>query len=832
MQNYLGQQIDRYHLLRQLGSGGFGEVYLAQSIRPRPLTAPVALKLLPPLATENLRSFLTEARTFRLGHQHIVRVLDFGVDERTQRPFLVMEYAPHGTLRQRYPAGTRLSLSTVVSLVNQVASALQTAHDEGIVHRDVKPENMLLNAQDQILLSDFGIASLVHQSSTHDTQHIVGTARYMAPELFKGKAKPASDQYALGIVVYEWLCGLPPFQGNFLQLGFHHTYSPVPSLREQVPELAAEIEQVVLRALAKEATQRFVSVQAFATALQASSRVPFSVALPPSSPQTLEAFSKPIADQSTLFSQSTRVVQATSGMTQAGAHARDDQRTTSLVRPPVRPQVMPLYTEVSSKSPVVTSPAGGVQAPSIPLKARSGKRWVMRAALLIGLVVLLSSSLGIWAWGTIQSQHDQQDRLATAMVSKGATQTAILASTATVETAKAAYNAAVARNGIQLGFDATHSHLNPYENVLSTTTVPHLKSAWTALTGNIIFSSPAVANGVVYIGSEDRRLYAFNAAGCGSIICSALWTGQTGSAIDSSPAVVNGVVYVGSWDGKLYAFNAAGCGSTICSALWTGQTGGSIFYSPLVANGVVYVGSYDGKLYAFNATGCGSTICSALWTGQTGDVVRSSPAVANGVVYVGSYDGKLYAFNAAGCGSITCSALWTGQTGDKIDSAPAVANGVVYIGSNDHKLYAFNATGCGSAICSALWTGQMDSRVESSPAVANGVVYIGSNTGKFYAFKATGCGSTICSALWTGQMGTFQVNLEPVESSPTVANGVVYMGSNDHKLYAFNAAGCGSTICSALWTGQTGSIIFASPAVANGVVYVGSWDNKLYAFSL
>jgi outer membrane protein assembly factor BamB len=179
-----------------------------------------------------------------------------------------------------------------------------------------------------------------------------------------------------------------------------------------------------------------------------------------------------------------------------------------------------------------------------------------------------------------------------------------------------------------------------------------------ATSGRIYGSSPAVADGVVYVGSRayggpsnDGKLSAF-AAGCGigGAACTPIWTGAIGGGTGSSPAVADGVVYVGSDDGKLYAY-AAGCGSggAECTPLWTGPTGGAISSSPAVANGVVYVGSGDGHLYAF-AVGCstGGAACTSLWAGPAGGAVAASPAVANGVVYVGSTDGKVYAWDLAG----------------------------------------------------------------------------------------------------------------------------------------------------------------------------------------
>jgi outer membrane protein assembly factor BamB len=248
----------------------------------------------------------------------------------------------------------------------------------------------------------------------------------------------------------------------------------------------------------------------------------------------------------------------------------------------------------------------------------------------------------------------------------------------------------------------THEGFNTDESTLSASNVPRLRVAWTGTTGSGIgFSSPAVADGVVYVGSEDGKLYAY-AVGCASAgaSCTPIWTGTTGGYIYwSSPAVADGVVYVGSEDGKLYAY-AVGCasGGGSCTSLWTGATGSGIESSPAVADGVVYVGSGDKKLYAY-AVGCasGGGSCTPLWTGATGSGIWSSPAVADGVVYVGSYtDKKLYAY-AVGCasGGGSCMPLWTGDTDLPIASSPAVADGVVYVGSYAGsyagKLYAFDA---------------------------------------------------------------------------------------------------------------------------------------------
>ncbi len=266
MADRVGQQLGNYRLTRLLGRGGFAEVYLAEHLR---LGTQAAIKvLLAHLASEeDAESFQKEARTIaRLVHPHIVRVLDFDVQEGT--PFLVMDYAPNGTLRQRHPRGVPLAPADMLPYVKQIASALQYAHDEKLIHRDIKPENMLLGRSNDILLSDFGIALMAQSSRQQSTQEVVGTVAYMAPEQIQGKPRPASDQYALGIVIYEWLTGDRPFHGSFTEVCTQHLFAPPPPLREKLPNLAQAVEEVVMTALSKDYKQRFASMQAFATAFE------------------------------------------------------------------------------------------------------------------------------------------------------------------------------------------------------------------------------------------------------------------------------------------------------------------------------------------------------------------------------------------------------------------------------------------------------------------------------------------------------------------------------------------------------------------------------------
>ncbi len=219
----------------------------------------------------------------------------------------------------------------------------------------------------------------------------------------------------------------------------------------------------------------------------------------------------------------------------------------------------------------------------------------------------------------------------------------------------------VRTNWAAFRFSSVHRGFNRYENVLSPGNVGGLVKAWSFRTGlsRDEFSAPAVSGGMVYVGAG-RRVYALDAA-----TGAERWSRSTGSLVVSSPAVADGVVYMGSWDHNLYAFDA-GTGAKV----WSYQTEDAVTSSPAVADGVVYVGSHDGYVYALDAaTG------AKLWSYQTGAGIDSSPAVAAGKVYIGSWDHDLYALDAG-----TGVKLWSYQTGDAVYASPAVAARVVYSG--------------------------------------------------------------------------------------------------------------------------------------------------------
>jgi outer membrane protein assembly factor BamB len=386
---------------------------------------------------------------------------------------------------------------------------------------------------------------------------------------------------------------------------------------------------------------------------------------------------------------------------------------------------------------------------------------------------------------------------------------------------------------------------------------------WKFQTKAKILGSPAIANGVVYVGSADHGLYAINASDG-----TERWRFRSGGAVNSSPAVANGLVYFASIDGTFTAvetetgkqkwqfktegesrFTAPGIHGSMPRTEIMADPFDVFLSSPAVAEGVVFFGSGDHHVYALDAqTG------ALKWKFKTGDVVHASPAVANGVVYIGSWDRNLYALNAA-----TGAVIWKFETGDDqeihnqigIASSAAVADGIVFFGCRDGHFYAVDAkTGKQKWSCD-----NHKGWVIASPAVRDGVVYFPTSDGRL--FKALDAQSGALK---------FQIqNNAPSFSSPAIAGNMLYFGSHDGFVNALDI-GAGKIIAqfetegrkqfkskyiddkgrlsSNLYPDSTldGMIIgmertfqvggvFSSPVVAGGVLYVGGGDGWLYALN-
>lgn len=257
----------RYKIEEPLGVGGSSQVYLA---RDQALNRDVALKVLDPEAAadgDTRRMFVKEARALaQLSHPNIVAVYDVG--EVDDSPFIVMEYLPGGSLKQRIEQIGPVKTGDAVRIALEVANGLAFAHSKGIVHADLKPSNILFDANDAAKICDFGIARTPQEDA--DTPQLYATAMYVAPERVEGKsATVQSDVYGLGLVLYEALVGKPPFTSTnaAVLLRDHVVRQPVPPSHLR-PSLPKELDSVVLKALAKQPNLRYQKAAEFATALQ------------------------------------------------------------------------------------------------------------------------------------------------------------------------------------------------------------------------------------------------------------------------------------------------------------------------------------------------------------------------------------------------------------------------------------------------------------------------------------------------------------------------------------------------------------------------------------
>jgi hypothetical protein len=260
MQNLPGRRLGKYLVDAPIARGGMAWVYRGQDTL---LNRPVALKVLDPTLTADPASaerFRREAVTAaNLQHPNIVPVYDVREDEGLL--YTAMRYVPGETLRERLTREGALPLDEIVRIVRAVAAALTHAHRQGVIHRDVKPGNILLEPNGNVLLTDFGIARTASQSHLTQTGQVLGTVQYMAPELLQGlDPPPAADTYALGIVLYEMLTGTLPFDNaDLAAVMYHQVHGAMPPLHTGHPAVDAALEPIVAHALAKSPALRYAT---------------------------------------------------------------------------------------------------------------------------------------------------------------------------------------------------------------------------------------------------------------------------------------------------------------------------------------------------------------------------------------------------------------------------------------------------------------------------------------------------------------------------------------------------------------------------------------------
>jgi len=375
MSDFSGQAIAHYHVIEKLGHGGMATVYRAYDTR---LERDVAIKVvrkesIPPEQLERiLKRFEREAKALaKFIHPHIVPVHDYG--DYQGAPYLVMAYLPGGTLKEQI--GKPMPAAQALASVMPIADALAYAHKRGIIHRDVKPSNILVTEEGVMMLSDFGIARLLEESTTQltATGMGVGTPEYMAPEQWQGQAVAASDQYALGVVLFELLTGLRPFSADTpFAVALKVMNEPLPRPSDLVQGIPPALERLLFKALARNPQERFEDMAALHNALQTlrnSNTAPVLAESAASPPTPLPAGTKQEEDDHTfdVLSEAQPVSQAT-------------------LLPPKQPAI-----ETTTKTAPAATPKPGNASWKVPTWALWGGIAVITLACLVGAVVLLSN---------------------------------------------------------------------------------------------------------------------------------------------------------------------------------------------------------------------------------------------------------------------------------------------------------------------------------------------------------------------------------------------------------------------------------------------------------
>jgi serine/threonine protein kinase/Tol biopolymer transport system component len=426
-ENLVGKRLGQYEIQSLIGKGGMSTVYRAY--QPS-VNRTVAIKTLPPEFLHDgtfLVRFEREARLIaQLEHFHILPVYDAGQAEGI--PYIVMRYLPGGSLADLMQRYGRFSAQEAVPIIQQIAAALDYAHQRGVIHRDVKPSNILLDEEGNAYLSDFGIARVREATAAMTGSGLVGTPAYLAPEVGRGDRVigPSVDIYALGVTLFQMLTGKVPFRAEtpIKQIMMHVT-EPVPAPSSLNPEITPAVEAVVLRALAKEPAQRFKTAEAMARALAEAAQVSTDAVHRTDITDLLEAGkgkrSAPALPPA--------VKEAGGGQGIPPVTPPPPASTPTPPSPvPQQPAVAPSRREQARQQKAVARDMRRRERARAP-QAQRGVRWYTVALTLLALII-------VWfALGTLAGFTVRREVNRVLMISANATQTQSAALTATVSAA-------------------------------------------------------------------------------------------------------------------------------------------------------------------------------------------------------------------------------------------------------------------------------------------------------------------------------------------------------------------------------------------------------------
>jgi serine/threonine protein kinase/outer membrane protein assembly factor BamB len=716
-----------YTVIKELGQGGMGVVYHCHD---ELLQRDVALKmLLPELMNDQgqVETFHQEARlAAALEHQNIVTIYDIGKEDRKGKVhyFMAMEYLPGGNLSARLTQ-KELSIEHRLNWMKQLATGLSFAHKRGVVHRDIKADNIFITEEGDLKIGDFGLARLAEGRVRTRSVHGMGTPAYMSPELCRGELQDhRSDIYSMGILFYEIATGELPYKARgMIEMAMKHTSAPVPSTRKINPTVPEVLDKVIQKMMAKTPEERYQSMTEvlaviddliFELRLARLGLAPKARAAKPSGFAT--------GSGSGFFAQPGEPAAQAAPPPPAAQPAFQPGPTRPVQKEVIRPQeppVAPRPPQPPASQPVLPAAARGLDAtgPTGPPGKVTGEVTTTGAVApdqtrVTGRSVRVGDESGLlWSFKTKGPIGWRSSPVANRD-----------GSVLFVASADGRIYALQASNGSRL---------------------------WSFETRGPIVSSPVVLPDRVMVASTDGALYCVDPQS-GLL----LWTHEGMSACVSTPSLHQDTLFVGTINGHLTALDAK-------SGLlkWRYSAGSPIAANPQSYGDLVFVGTKDGTVHALSVqTG------RLKWKGAVNSSIAGGPMASADAVYVGGQSGSFHALEAE-----TGRTIWDYETDKPILSKGVIVFTSVLFCSQDKWLYC-----CDKYDGRLMWKSSVHGRVVANLALAGPAVYAVTLEGWIQAIDHK-----------TGAL-RWQINSDKrLESSPLVMPRMLYVGTVEGEILAY-----------------------------------------------
>ena len=833
-----------YTVLRELGAGGMGVVY---HCRDEFLQREIAIKmLLPELMADDdtVEVFRQEARlAAQLEHPNVVTIHNIGLENREGKVhhYIAMEFLPGGSLKQRISDEEKTAMEQSLEWMKQLAVGLNYAHKRGVVHQDIKPDNIFITHDGNLKIGDFGLALIATGVAIERAVQGKGTPAYMSPELCRGDPQDhRSDIYSLGAVFYELLTKERPYKASgMIEMAMKHATAPIPSAKKMNATVPEVLDKAIQKMMAKNPEDRYQTLAEVLTILEklllelqvarlgmgmnnlsTATAQPAPVAPVATPPKEKEPPPPPIPNVANYADDFANFL-----ADQSDTKDKAPQLHTKAAAKPAVPEVDPLDDLLDSllaEQPAPKPAAKAAEPAKAEQKAPKAEPNPAETPAKTDAPTAEPATADAAKSSVIMSEASRamQEAAAAAAAAAltGATHTkpvsfddditgdidAVFQSVVRAEAAAMAQATHAAHEASQVGMTipgpaaATTSGGSPKT---SRTGIPavgaqqkELELSWSFKTyGPIGWTSMPVLSKdrkAIMVGSTDGRLYSIDAAK-GSLS----WQYDTGAAIISSPVVFGEKILVASTNGSLHCLTASG------SKIWEYTSSSPLVATPCIHNDDILLPSMDGTVKYLNANDG-----SVKWTYRTDGPVVSTPQVLENLVFFGSKDKCLHAVSLD-----RGWRQWISQTQGEIVSSPLVSTDSVYIGSTDGNLYALEAeTG------KLVWKYPTDRAI-----VAKGTLEFTSVT-VCSEDKWLHCVEKYKGALvWKARLHS------PVMTNLTSTSGHIYAANREGWLQCFNLKNG-----ELKWQMNCAKRLESSPLIAGKMLYVGMVSGDLHAYNL